>query len=511
MRRLNAGTIGRAYLVIVLLLAVTVSPPFQLGLSLALLALQLYCAYRPPKASLNLILVVVSLVLAPLTVEALVGAAFAVLLIVPALLLLDSSLKEYTSTQTFTFSRVGRSASSMLKSLGVCLGLVFLFSLAVSNLTLMLAASVLLIYLAICVVYVCQRLPKTALEESKTWSRIVVGDTDSKLVSLKTKARMPVQVFLEPADLWANVEPARFALAGQADATLRFTPPLAGPSKVVLQASVIDSHGLIVTGQMLQPVDLHIIPRAKYAEWLANKFLEQTSQGAGSAPGVPRSLSRAGRSGVEFHGTHLYQPGDSWKNLDWKHSCMLGELIVKEFSEPKGHVGIIVADLTAKDAEEADRLAYNLVMSALTLASEALPAALAVYNQKEVLAVTQPRSPRETLKKALELTEKITVVEPKEKVLQPLEMRRLKRSISQLAQAKTETAQKLKEVLELESEANLQAAKQHPAYQALMKAAKLTQAPAVITVASPVGYDSDALLLTLEQLREKGYGAVTVA
>ena len=80
MRRLNAGTIARAYLVIVLLLAVVVSPPFQLGLSLVLLVIQLYCAYRPPKASLNLILVVASLVLAPLAVEALVGAAFAVLL-----------------------------------------------------------------------------------------------------------------------------------------------------------------------------------------------------------------------------------------------------------------------------------------------------------------------------------------------------------------------------------------------------------------------------------------------
>jgi uncharacterized protein (DUF58 family) len=459
---------------------------------------------------LNLILVVASLILAPLALEALVGAAFAVLLILPALFLLDSSLKEYTSTQTFTFSRVGRSASSMLKSLGVCLGLVFMVSLALSNLTLMLAAAVLLIYLAICIGYVYERVPKTALEESKTWSRIVVGDTDSKSVTLKTKARLPVQVFLEPADLWVNVEPASLALDSQADATLRFTPSLAGPSKVVLQASVIDSHGLIVTGQTLQPVDLHIIPRAKYAKWLANKFLEQTVQGAGSAAGVPRSLSRAGKSGVEFHDTHPYQPGDSWKYLDWKHSCMLGELIVKEFSEAKGHVGIIVADLTAKDAEDADKLAYNLVMSALTLATEALPAALAVYNQKEVLAVTPQRSPRETLKKALELTEKITIVEPKEKVLQPLEMRRLKRSISQLEQAKTETAQKLKEVLELESEAYQQAAKQHPASQALMKAVQLTKVPAVITVASPMGYDSDALLLILEQLREKGYSIVMV-
>lgn len=49
---------------------------------------------------------------------------------------------------------------------------------------------------------------------------------------------------------------------------------------------------------------------------------------------------------------------------------MLGELIVKQFSGSQGGVGVIVADLTASDAEEADALAYDLVMSALTLAKE---------------------------------------------------------------------------------------------------------------------------------------------
>jgi uncharacterized protein (DUF58 family) len=273
----------------------------------------------------------------------------------------------------------------------------------------------------------------------------------------------------------------------------------------------VDLRGLIVTGQALTPVDLNIIPRAKYAKWLANKFLEQTSPGAGAAVGVPRQLSVAGNSGVEFHNTRPYQPGDRWRDLDWKHSCMLGELIVKEFSETHGHVGIIVADLTAQNAEEADKLAYNLVMSALTLATEALPSALAVYTNKEILAASPPTSPRETLKKTLELTEKITIVESKEKVLEPPRMQLLKRSISQLGYAEGQTAQRLKEFLELESEANWQDAKQNLGAQALLRVAQLTQAPAVITVVSPLGADSSALLLTLEQLKEKGYSTVTVA
>jgi len=349
--------------------------------------------------------------------------------------------------------------------------------------------------------------PLDALEESKTWSRTVVGDTDSKSITIKSNSRIPTQVFLQPTDSWVKIEPTMLTSTNKEETTLHFTPPLAGPSKISVKASIVDPRGIIVTDQLLQPLDLHIIPRAKYAKWLANKFLEQTAKGAGTATGLSR-FAKAGKFGVEFQSTRPYQPGDSWRDFDWKHTFMLDQLIVKEFSEAQNQVGIIVADLTAKNAEDADILAYNLVMSALTLAAEALPSALAVYNSHEVLAATSPISPRETLKKTLELTDKITVEEPKQKVLQPPEMRRLKRSISQLETIKNDSAQKLIEILEFESEANLQAAKTHPAMSALMKAVKLAQAPAVITVASPISYDSDALLLGLEQLRERGFRIV---
>lgn len=60
-------------------------------------------------------------------------------------------------------------------------------------------------------------------------------------------------------------------------------PPLAGPSKLRLQASAVDPHGLIQTNQILEPIELHIIPKAKYAQWLAKKYLEQTASGTSMA------------------------------------------------------------------------------------------------------------------------------------------------------------------------------------------------------------------------------------
>ncbi len=506
---LNVGTIARIYLIIALLFTVLFSPLLQLGIALTLLIIQLNCSYKPPRASLNLVVVVATLIFAPLAFQALVGEVFGVLLIIPALLLFDSSLKQYASTQSFSFSKVGRTTTTVLKSLAPCFGAILIASLILFNLTLMLTATTLFIYLATALLYTFRKVPLNALDESKTWSRILAGESDSKTIKIKNNSQTPTKLFLQSTDLWVKIEPTILTPSEKsAEINLQFTPPLAGPSKISVQASIVDSRGLMVTNQLLQPMDLNIIPRAKYAKWLANKFLEQTSQGAGTATGIPRLSSKAGNFGVEFQGTRPYQPGDSWKSFDWKHTYMLNEYIVKEFSESQGHVGIIVADLTAKNARDADKLAYNLVMSALTLASEALPTALAVYNSHEVLAATAPISPREALKKTLEVTEKITIEAPKERVLQPLEMRRLKRSISQLQLSKTETSHKLKSILEFESVANLQAAKKNPAMQALMKTAKLTRSPAIITVASQIGYDSDALLLGLEQLHEKGFRTI---
>jgi uncharacterized protein (DUF58 family) len=511
MTSLTAGTIARAYLVVVLELSVLVSSLLQLGLALALLAVQLYSAYKPPKASLNLVLVVSSLVFAPLALEALAGV-YAVLLIVPALFLLDRSLKDFALTQAFSFSRVGRSASFVLKFLGLGLLLVFGVSDIVWNVTLMLTTVVLMGYLVVLVVYVFRAVPKMSLTEEKTWRRILVGDLETVEFNIKGKADTPILVSLKSADSWIHIEPTNFMLPAKKEtkASVRFTPPLAGPSTIQVQAAYVDSRGLVQTGQVLEPVDLHIIPRAKYAQWLANKFLAETSIGGGLAIAVEQSSSRAAKYGVEFHDSRPYQAGDRLRDIDWRHSYMLGELIVKEFSGSQGQVGLIAADLTAKDAQDADRLAYNFVMSVLTLATEALASALAVYNRNEVLAVTQPINPRETLKKALELTEKIIIVESKEKVLQPTEMRRLKRSIGQLEEVKSDSARRLGKLLEFEFDANEESARLHPATLALAKAVENIKGPAVITVVSSMSDDSDALSLSLERLKEKGYRIVEV-
>jgi len=267
-----------------LVLATLFSSFFQLGIAVVLLVIELYSFYKPLKAGVSLVLVVSAFVVAPLALEALAGI-YAVLLLVPALFLLDESLRNLALTQGISFSKVGRSASNVLRALGVGVVLVFGVGVLVWNFTLMFTGLLLLGYLGIIVTLTFRSVPRMSLQEDKSWSRVVVGTSENAKFNLKAKAKAPLLVSLHSSDEWIKVEPTNFLLKpkGEAKVDLKFSPPLAGPSKIRIQACFIDSRGLIQTGQILEPLDLHIIPRAKYAAWLAGKFLEQTSSGGGMA------------------------------------------------------------------------------------------------------------------------------------------------------------------------------------------------------------------------------------
>ncbi len=501
-------TVAKVYFVSMLLLAILVSPLPQLGLALALLAIQLGLAYRQPKRSISLILVFSSLILAPLAFTTIFGGVFAVLLIVPGLLLLDESLKETASAQSFVFKKVGRTASDILKVLSTGLIAVFVASALLWNLTLMLTAALLGAYFAVGLVSAFRKIPRAPFEESKTWNRVVVGETANNLYPLKTKCNMPVFVSLSSLAPWVNIEHSEFVLPtnSEVNVNLNFTPPLAGPNKVLLHALAVDSRGLVITGQDLEPVDLHIIPRAKYARWLAIKYLERTASGSSMIGSVVSERSdKSAKTGVEYRGSREYQPGDRWKDVDWKHTFLFGKLVVKEFTGAQGQNAILVADLTAKDAEEADKLAFDLVMSAYTFALESLPTALAIYNCDEVLAMSTPINPRESLKKTLQLTEKIVVVEPSEKVLEPTKMRKIRRSISQLEQLDMDSAKRLLEVLKIEYEANQKTAINDPVGRALLRIVEGITPPATITVVSSSSNNEDILNIILQKVEDKGY------
>ena len=510
---LTPKRIFEAYLILLFLAAILGSPPPYSIVSMVLLALWLYSFYKPLRAELALTSTVATLILTPLALQSVAGPFFAAFLIVPTMPLLDEILRMNALNQSFIYSKAGRKATTILKTLAVTLSTLLVSSLILLNYMLMLTCIILISYLASVLLYILRVIPKLALEESKTWRRVLVGDVAEVPLALKSKANTLLQVFLRAPQQWIHLQPSRFAMETHAEANvnLAFKPPLAGPSKLQLHALVVDPWGLTQTNQILEPVELHIIPKARYAEWLAKKYLKPTASGAAPvATTSPLKMLKTARLGVEYSNSRLYQPGDRLKDVDWKHTFKLQQLVIKEYLNAQGQSAIMATNLTAKDPEEADELAYDLITSALTLATEAVPTALAAYNQKEVIETTNAINPREMLKKALKLTQNITIVEPLERTLEPQNIKRLRRNISQLEQTTAKPAQKLAEILKLEYQILQETAKEHPAGQALTKAAEGTPAPAVITIVSTFSHDADALAVTLEKLERKGYSTVII-
>jgi uncharacterized protein (DUF58 family) len=508
-----AGAAPRAYLLLVLSVGAVLSPLPHSVAALSLLILQAYLLYKPMKPGLNLAITFSTLLLAPLTLEPPAGKLLPAVLMVPALPLLDKALREDAAERPPAYLKDGRGLTAAAKALMVALLLTFTSSLALLNQALMLTSALIAAYLSSILLYVLIKVPRRPLAESKTWCRVVVGESAKTHASIRSGAAMPLRVSLKPLHGWAQLHPSRFTLpaGGGVDVSLTIRPPLACPSRVQLQASAVDAWGLTSTGQVLEPVELHVIPRARYAEWLARRFLEATGPGAGvTAEAPPLRAFSAGRLGLEYYGSRPYQAGDRLRDLDWKHTLKLGELIVKEYAGARGQPAIMVVNLAAGSPEEADGLAYAFIASALTLAAEGLQMALAAYDEGGVVESTPLMSPREALKEALKLTRKIAIVEAPKRVLEPPNLMRLRRSIEQLKALSSEPARRLAEILSFERGALEEAARSHPAGGAAEAVAEACPPPATVALISLWNHDAEALPVILERLERRGYVVVPI-
>ena len=508
-----ARAISKIYLVLALLAAILLLPLPYSVIALALFVLQVYSAYRPFRSDLNLVVTFSTLLLLPLTLEPSAVGVFSALLVIPAIPLLDYGLRENALHEEFLQSE-GRKPTTTLKTLAAALLVVLVGSLILANWALTFTSVLLAAYLVGVVAYTFYGIPRIPLQGSTARIRVIAGNTAEASVTIRSSAKMPLHAQVTSSYPWVSLNPAKFSLGGDEEIlNIALTPPLSGPSRPQFQALMIDPWGLIRIKQNLQPVELYVIPRARYAEWLAKKFLGQAALEYSPAPVALSSAAarRASGRGVEYMTSRPYQPGDSLRDMDWKRMCKLNQFIVKEYGEAQHVVTIVAAvNLTVRDSEEADNLAYNLITSALTLAGVNAPVALAVYNHQEVLLTTRAVEPREILKMTLRVAQNITVAEQEQRFLQPPEIRRLKSNIAQLQRAGTESAQKLAEILRLEDEAMQQVAKEHPAAMAITETAKRIRPPAIVAVISGWNHDTEALVVTLDRLERQGYKIVSV-
>ncbi len=245
-------------------------------------------------------------------------------------------------------------------------------------------------------------------------------------------------------------------------------------------------------------------------------LLNQSTAGAetGTLPLVPSvgiiKPIHGWRRGVEYYGSQLYQPGDSLKNIDWKHSLQYNELITKEFAEFLGRSAVILVNLVVSDAEEADKLAYKIITTALSLARENIPAALAAYDHEEVKLTTGVIPPSQLLLTSLQVArEMVTLVNPT-KYLNPPDVARLRGDIRRLRSVQSHAAKALTQLLEVEYGNLSRGSGFHPVTKALSQVFARVDQQSNVVVISHRNHDAEALAINIYRLSQRGNHIIAV-
>ncbi|MFC2051627.1 DUF58 domain-containing protein [Chloroflexota bacterium] len=342
---------------------------------------------------------------------------------------------------------------------------------------------------------------------------MVAGSKGQLYIELSVKTDVGGLLFVESPYEWLKVIPNVMSLKEhRLVAEVSLSPALSGPSLIKLEAKAIDCWGLMQIKFELEPINLYVIPRARYAAWLARKYLSETKTGTlpliSNIEAIKPIFSL--RRGVEYYGSQLYQPGDSLRNIDWKHSLKFNELITKEFAEFHGRSAIILINLAAGDAEEADKLGYKIIITAISLAQENIPAALAAYTNEEVKLTTAMLQPRQLVVQSLQVAQEMVVFINPVKYLSPPDVTRLKANISRIQSVESTATEVLTQLLQLEYKNLINNARFNPATKALTQVFTKVDKQSNIVIISNRNHDSEALAYNTFSFKNKGNAVISV-
>ena len=503
----------RIYIAACLIAAAVLSPPALAFVPTLLAVAYLFFWWRPFHPAANLIADYFALFAIPVLLSQAVPGQLAWLFGLPVLAILTRDLEtaaEATSPQPSARQRVPTRAGIGLPLIAF---VAILTSLAFGSLVLLLTSLEAAIFLAALFAMVLRKMPRKPLEETAIDERVVAGSKAEVSVALTPKTDAGGAVFLESPYSWMKIRPELLSLREKSlSFILTLTPPLSGPSGLTVTGYAIDRWGLTQTQFAMEPVRLHVIPRAQYAAWLAKRYLAEAR--AGTLPLLSTVASVRTlyglRTGIEYYGSQLYQPGDSLKNIDWKHSIKYNKLISKEFAELRGQPAILLVNLAAGDAEEADKQSHDIVMAALSLAREQIPTTLAAYDGEAVRLVTSALQPQVLVARALDITGEVKIIGKPTRYLQPADIVRLRANIRRLQSVESDPAQALARLLQLEYQSLKTAAVGHPAAKALLAAFEKTGDQASVVVVSRLNHDAEAVMFSTVVYKKKGNAVLVV-
>lgn len=508
--------IWRLYVAAALIVAGIISPLVYAPVPWLMLLAYLLLSFRPwtDTRRRNALMVPFDLAVAlslPSFFQPLFGGSLSPLLALPVLPLLDRDLRLPASASSIENPakpsrlrwRPTRLGFSMLLSLAGAA----LVALAITGWTLLLTVALVAIYLLVVVNLVLKSVSGQPVAAAVVSRRVLAGNLEHIPVKLVNQSRLSGHLRIFSSYPWFFIRPERTALNKpelELEATL--TPPLSGPQSLTCRAVFVDPWGLLRFDFTLKLMDLVVTPRAKYAKWLAREYLETSRGGSLEAmTAAAPSSRRASIRGIEFYGLRPYQPGDSLRAIDWKHTSKLHQMIVREFLDTATERAVIAVNLSVPDEKEKDKLVFDLITRSLTLAGGNIPSALAAWNEKGVVKTTRLLNPRQALVEALSLIDKVSVSPSPFRYLAAPDIGRLRANLYGLRQSGYGPAQKLAGLLELEYNALEETARRHPVSRALSTVIAGMQGKANILLISANDGDAAVAAFNRDTLERRGY------
>lgn len=508
----NVTILLKIYIVIILAIAVALSPLELSFIPVLILIGYLYLWFWISNPRLNLFSELLVFLAIPLMMSTRLTPYLSPLLSLPVLLLIDYRLTTLAAATTLYDTGHRRYPTNTSVTMAVVLVAILIMGGIFENIALLLAVGILIIYFGY-LALIISRMPSLPVDTAAVPLR-VLAETEARIeMTLKISTRAGGQLLMRSPYDWLKVNPSRMALKeGTLKGTLSLTPRLSGPNVIKLQCYATDRWGLMQVNFEIQPLTLYVIPRARYAVWLAQRYLQQTGQGVLPLVSSISALKPmyGFRRGVEYYGSQLYQPGDSLKNIDWKHSMKHDELVTKQFAEVHGQAAVVWINLVAKAAEEVDRLTYRIIVTALSLAQEGIPAALAAYDNERVIMVSEALQPRQLVMNSLQIAREIVVSGEPSRYLKAPDIARLRANIERMRQVNNEASRKLGELMQLEYRNISASAADHPATLALKQAFTKASRQSNIVLVSYLNHDSEAVAYNTFTYSAKGNKIITV-
>ncbi|MBT4512439.1 MAG: hypothetical protein HOC20_09560 [Chloroflexi bacterium] len=453
-----APLLFRFYVVLVLVTLAIFSPMAFSSVSLLFLIVFLFFTFRRSWPLMNFSIDLYLFLALPLMYELVVHSLWSWLFSVPLLGLLGYDMERLTSAHSFSDTTYKWQPSRLLTGMAVVVLVSLVLAALVGKVNVIIACALLIGYIGFLLSRVIVGMRQVPVKAVKAEHRVLAGESLTITIPLENRSKYARWLCITSEHEWVKAEPQKMLLTGDGiglDVSVK--TQLSGPQMVRLQGSILDRWGLLQRRVELEVAELQIIPKAKYAFWLAER------------------------------------------------------LVVKEFEGQQTSAAILLVNLVAGNAEEADQLVYALVTTGMTLAGEGIPAILAVYRQDEVVAVTETLDPRELVLRCLALSQKVEICESTHKYFQSSDPVRLRSTMRRLKMLGVDSMAKIVELLDLEFKALYASVAANPATLALNSAlVKVGRAPMVVFI-SAKNHDEESIQMAKYKITTRNHGYVEVS